>query len=158
MKDTGKLIGSSRKGQVAFEFLLIYSFFIFVFTATLYILSQQAIQQQIYAEGMFAREFIVNFANEINSATLVNGYEKNFSFPNTINSAPYSVSIYNGLIRLNYTTQVEIDLIYPLATNNIFIIRNGVTKDTTTAERSVGVSDGRIRIVNEGGTVVIYDD
>lgn len=157
MDNSRKGIIGSRKGQVAFEFLLIYSFFIFVFTATLYILSQQAFQQQAYAESMFAREYIISFANEINAAALVHGYEKNFSFPNTINSAQYSMSISNGLLRLNYTGQVDIDLLYPLATNNI-LIRNGVTRDTMSGEWPLGVSDGRVRLVNEDGIVVIYDD
>ena len=150
-------VKAARKGQVAFEFLLIYAFFVFVFTATLYILSQQAIQQQIYAEGMFAREYVIGFADEINAAALTNGYEKNYTFPTTINSAPYSVSIYNGTIELNYTTQVQIDLIYPLATNKIFI-RNEVSRDTMVDKWPIQVSSGSVRIVNEQGTVVIYND
>lgn len=157
MDNSRKNIICSRKGQVAFEFLLIYAFFIFVFTATLYILSQQAFQQQAYAEGMFAREYIISFANEINAAALISGYEKNYTFPRTINSAPYSMSISNGLLRLNYTGQVDVDILYPLATNNI-LIRNGVTRDTMSSEWPLDVSDGSIRLVNEDGIVVIYDD
>jgi len=145
-----------RKGQVAFEFLLIYSFFIFVFLSSLYVISQQAIQQQIYAEGIFAREFIKQFAEEINSASFVPGYERNFTFPRTISGVPYYVTIHNGIIELNYTSLTDITILYPLSTNNIIVVR-GMNIDTSIQKVVLNTYKGSIIIRNENGVVKIYD-
>jgi hypothetical protein len=145
-----------RKGQVAFEFLLIYSFFISVFLASLYIISQQAIQQQIYAEGMFAREFVKQFAEEINAASVIPGYEKNVTFPKTISGVPYKITIYKGIIELNYTAVTNIDILYPLSTNNVSIVRV-VKIDTNSQIGELNLSKGYIVIRNENGVVEIYD-
>lgn len=151
---------NSKKGQVAFEFLLIYSFFIFVFLATLYIISGQAINQQKYAEGMYAREFIISIADEINAASTIQGYEKNLSIPKTISGVPYQIYIYRGLIGLNYTSITNIDLLYPLATDRIFIKRGTSNIDTSTTGSPIQIntSKGYVILENDNGVVVIHND
>ena len=148
----------SKKGQVAFEFLLIYSFFIFVFLTTLYIISGQAINQQKYAEGMYAREFITSIADEINAAATIPGYEKNLSIPTTIGGVPYQIYVYKGLIELNYSSITNIDLLYPLATNNIFVKNASGKHNTSSTLVLINTSKGYLVLKNEGGTVVINNE
>ncbi|MCS7109252.1 MAG: hypothetical protein NZ903_00445 [Candidatus Micrarchaeota archaeon] len=140
-------------GQVAFEFLLIYSFFIFVFLSSLYIISGQAIQQQRYAEEMYAREFIITISDEINAAAMFHGYEKVISIPKTINSVPYQIYFYKGMIGLNYSSIVDIDILYPLATDNI-IVNN---RDSRERVAYIDTSKGSFTIINIDGQVIIYD-
>ncbi|MCX8202559.1 MAG: hypothetical protein N3G74_02010 [Candidatus Micrarchaeota archaeon] len=143
----------NARGQVAFEFLLIYSFFIFVFLTSLYIIAGKAIEQQRYAEGIYAREFIVMIADEINAAATIEGYEKNISIPTTISSVPYKLYIYKGMVGLNYSSLADIDLLYPLSTDNI-VVNGG---DSTSNIRYINTAKGKFKIINSDGQVTIYD-
>ncbi|MEM3543717.1 MAG: hypothetical protein QXF07_01705 [Candidatus Micrarchaeia archaeon] len=150
MKKINNLV---KKGQVAFEFLLIYSFFIFVFLSSLYIISGQAVQQQRYAEGLYAREFIVTIADEINAAATIEGYEKNLTIPTTISSVPYQLYVYKGMVGLNYSSITNIDILYPLATDKIFV--NGV--DTSERIGYINAAKGKLKIISSQGMVILND-
>jgi len=139
----------SHKGQLAFEFMLIYSFFILVFVAALFVISQRSAEQQLYAEGVFAKEVAMRFADEIKIASVIPGYEKNYSFPRTMRSVPYGVRISGGLLELNYSVGREIDIIYPLATSDVALTVSGVV--TTYLDTAKGWATIR----NENGKVVI---
>jgi hypothetical protein len=144
-------IASSRKGQLAFEFMLIYSFFILVFVAALFVISQRSAEQQLYAEGMFAKEVAMRFSDEIRIASVIPGYEKNYSFPRTMRSVPYGVRISNGLLELNYSVGREISVIYPLATSDVTLNVSGIA----TTSFSLNTTKGWAVISNENGRVVI---
>ena len=149
-KDIAK-VASSRKGQLAFEFMLIYSFFILVFMAALFVISQSSAKQQLYAEGMFAREVAMRFSDEIKIASTIPGYEKNYSFPRTMRSMPYGVRISGGLLELNYSVGREISVIYPLATSDVTLNVSGIA----TTSFSLNTTKGWAVISNENGRVVI---
>ena len=142
---------SSRKGQLAFEFMLIYSFFILVFVAALFVISQSSAKQQLYAEGMFAREVAMRFSDEIKIASIIPGYEKNYSFPRTMRSMPYEVRISGGLLELNYSVGREISVIYPLATSDVVLNVSGTTNSSFSLDTAKGWAD----IKNDNGRVVI---
>ena len=142
---------SSMRGQLAFEFMLIYSFFILVFVAALFVISQSSAKQQLYAEGMFAREVAMRFADEIKIASIIPGYEKNYSFPRTMRSMPYGVRISGGLLELNYSVGREISVIYPLATSDVVLNVSGVV----TPSFSLNTTKGWADIKNDNGRVVI---
>ncbi|VVB73382.1 Uncharacterised protein [uncultured archaeon] len=143
-------VGSSR-GQLAFEFMLIYSFFITVFVAALFVVSQRSAEQQLYAEGVFAKEVAMRFSDEIKIASSILGYEKNYSFPRTMRSVPYGVRVSNGLLELNYSTGREIDIVYPIATSDVVL--NGI--DTSASSSSFDTAKGWAVIRNVNGRVVI---
>lgn len=139
------------RGQLAFEFMLIYSFFILVFVATLFIVTQNSEQQQTYAQGIFARQVAIGFSDEIATASYIPGYTKNYSFPQTLESMPYSITVYNGILDLNYTYGTNIDVLYPLATNNVIL--NGI--NTSIRMGSFNTTDEWASISNVNGSVVI---
>jgi hypothetical protein len=95
------------KGQVAFEFLIIYTVFMVLFIASIYFASQKAIFQQIYAEQVYAREIGIRFAQEINTASRFSGYEKNYTFSETIRGSRYSLNISDGILILSYKNQSD---------------------------------------------------
>jgi len=141
----------ARRAQIAFEFLAIYSMFVLLFIAVLFITTRQSQGQQAFAEQLFAKEMAVRYANEISFAANIPGYEKNYTFPRTLRGATYSFIISNGLLVINYTTVAEINVFYPLATSNIVV--NGV--DTLTGQGSIDSSKGWMYLQNKNGSVVI---
>ena len=142
---------SYRKGQLAFEFMLIYSFFILVFMAALFVISQSSAKQQLYAEGMFAREVAMRFSDEIKIASIIPGYEKNYSFPRTMRSMPYGVRISGGLLELNYSVGREISVIYPLATSDVVLN----SSEGIISSFPLNTTKGWAVIKNDNGRVVI---
>lgn len=148
MKNIAK---NGMKGQLAFEFLIIYSIFIVLFVSALFITSRQAEANQIYAEQLFARESLLRFSEEINIASLFNGYAKNYTFPRTIRGANYDLEIRNGLMKINYTTVSDISMFQALQTSDLIV--NGV--DTQLSTGTINSETGWMYINNSGGTVVI---
>jgi hypothetical protein len=147
----GENPGKARKAQIAFEFLAIYSLFVVLFIAVLFVTSRQSQQQQAFAEQLFAKEMALRYANEINIASNILGYEKNFTFPRTLRGAVYGLSVSNGLLVVNYTTVAEITVFYPLATTNVRI--NGI--DTAASRGDIDASKGWMYLQNQNGQVVI---
>ena len=138
-----------RKGQIAFEFLMIYTLFMVLFIASIYFASQKAIFQQIYAEQIYAREIGMRFSQEIDTASRFPGYEKLYIFSNTIKGSGYNLNISEGVLTLSYIGQV--DFYYPLMTKNITI--NG---DSTAAPgKSINTSKGFMNITNVKGKIQI---
>ncbi len=138
-------------GQIAFEFLAIYSIFILLFIAVLFVTTRQSQAQQVFAEQLFAKEMSLRYATEISVAANIPGYEKNYTFPRTLRGAGYGLSVFNGTMIINYTTVTDINSFYPLATSNVII--NGV--NTATAVGSVNTSKGWMYLKNQNGQVVI---
>lgn len=132
-----------EKGQVAFEFLIIYSLFIFLFISAMWAVNQKAMYSQSKAEQMFARETANRFAEEINLAARFPGYEKNYYFPSSLRGMKYDVTINDRLLILNYTTLTQITIFQPLTTN---VSVSGGKIDTT---------KGMIRLYNDPDKGVI---
>jgi len=141
----------SKRGQLAFEFMLIYSFFLLVFVAALFVISQRSAQEQLYAEGTFAKEVAMRFSDEITIAASIPNYEKNYTFPRTMRSMPYEVRIRGGLLELNYSIGKEIDIVYPLATSDVYLNSKNTSIETGEFDTSVGWA----LIRNIDGSVVI---
>lgn len=110
-----------QKGQIAFEFLIIYSLFIFLFVAAMWAVSQKAMYSQFRAEQIFARETAARFADEINLAARFPGYEKTYYFPTTLRGVRYDVAVRDGMLLLNYTAMTEISFFQPLTTKAVYI-------------------------------------
>lgn len=110
-----------QKGQIAFEFLIIYALFIFLFIAAMWAVSQKALYSQFRAEQVFARETAARFADEIDLAARFPGYEKTYYFPATLRGMRYDVSIKNGVLLLNYTSITEVSFFQPLTTKAVYI-------------------------------------
>jgi len=138
-----------RKGQVAFEFLVIYTIFMILFIAAVFFSSQRAIFQQIYAEQIYAREIGVRFAQEINTASRFTGYEKNYTFSETIRGSKYELNIFDGVLMMSYKNTTV--FYYPLMTKNISI--NGF--DTSLIGYNINTSKGSMLIKNVRGKVDI---
>lgn len=151
MRNSNPVMARSKKGQLAFEFMLIYSLFLLIFIAAVFVISQSSSQEQLYAEGLFAKEVAMRFSDEITMASGIPGYEKNYSFPSAMGSVPYQIKISNGLLELNYSIGREIDVVYPLATNAVTLDGN----DTTIHPGSFNTALGWALIMNENGSVVI---
>ena len=137
------------KAQVAFEFLIIYTVFMVLFIASIYFASQKAIFQQIYAEQVYAREIGMRFAQEINTASRFSGYEKNYTFSETIRGSKYSLNISGGVLILSYKNQS--DFYFPLMTTDIAI--NDV--DTSITSQAINTSKGSMLLNNQKGEVKI---
>ena len=144
-----KKIQKMEKGQVAFEFLIIYVVFMVAFIAAVYVSAQRAIYQQIYAEQVYAREIGVRFAQEINTAARFPGYEKMYSFSDKIKGTAYELNISNGVLMLFYKNTGI--FYYPLMTTNISI--NGY--DTGTASRAINITIGSMNVTNKNGEIKI---
>jgi len=138
-----------KKGQVAFEFLVIYTMFMIAFIATIYFSSQRAIFQQLYAEQIYAREIGMRFAQEINTAAEFPGYSKLYTFSNTIRGSKYNLSVYDGSLILFYKETGV--FYYPLMTKNVSI--NGF--DTNIMTRGIDTLTGSMVIRNVNGKVEI---
>ena len=143
------LIRKSRKGQVAFEFLLIYGVLILLFLGATVAITQRAFMSQIYAEQVFAREIAMQFANEIDLAARLPGYERYYEFPRTIRGMNYSVTISGGLLELEYSSVTPVVFFYPLSTKN-------VTKQYYGSTFAIDTTKGYMILRNENGGVVIY--
>lgn len=144
---------SGRRGQIAFEFLIIYSTLMIIFVAALYVIGERAATQQTYAEQIFAREVTLRFADEINTAALFPGYWKNYTFSKTIRGAIYSLSVSNGAIAMNYTSVTEAVFIYPLTTDAINV--SGASTTGLGNRRYIDTTKGWMLLQNINGTVVI---
>jgi len=138
-----------EKGQIAFEFLVIYVVFMVAFIAAVYVSAQRAIYQQMYAEQVYAREIGVRFAQEINTAARFPGYEKSYTFSDTIKGTAYELNISNGVLMLFYKDRGV--FYYPLMTKTISI--NGY--DTGTASHAINASKGYMRVTNKDGAIEI---
>jgi hypothetical protein len=130
-----------QKGQVAFEFLVIYSLFIFLFLAAMWAISQKAMYSQFYAEQIFAREAAARFADEINIAARFPGYAKTYYFPSTLKGAAYDLQVRNGTLVLNYTANTEIVFFYPLSTRSIYVVYDPVMGRINTARGSMTIQN-----------------
>ena len=139
-----------EKGQVAFEFLIIYVVFMVAFIAAVYVSAQRAIYQQMYAEQVYAREIGVRFAQEINTAARFSGYEKLYTFSDTIKGTEYELNISNGVLMLFYKDRGV--FYYPLMTKNIFIN----DADTSVASHAINTSKGSMSVTNDNGEVGIH--
>jgi len=121
-----KSIGAVRKGQVAFEFLVIYSLFVFFFVAALWAVTQKATYSQFQAEQIFAREAASRFAEEIDLAARFPGYVKTYYFPSTLRGAEYTLNIRNGTLVFNYAAMNDMVLFFPLTTKAIYVAADPV--------------------------------
>ncbi|MEM2974134.1 MAG: hypothetical protein QW112_00695 [Candidatus Micrarchaeia archaeon] len=143
---------SGRKGQVAFEFLVIYTVFMVVFIATVYVSSQRAMYQQLYAEQIYAREIGMRFAQEINTAARFPGYEKLYVFSDTIRGTAYSLNISDGTLILSYRDRGI--FYYPLIIKNITIDGH----DTFQSSWGIDTSKGYMLIKNTKGKIEIKQE
>ena len=144
---TGRMKGA--KGQVAFEFLVIYTVFMIAFIATVYVSSNKAVAQQLYAEQVYAQEIGSRFAQEINSAARFHGYEKTYYFSDTIKGSSYELNITGGTMVMFYMDRGV--YYYPLMTKNISI--NG--QDTSVTSQGIEVARGFMTLRNLDGKVEI---
>jgi len=139
-----------KKGQVAFEFLIIYSMFMIAFIAIVYASSQRAIYQQMFAEQTYAREIGMRFAQEINTAARFPGYYKNYVFSETIKGSKFNLTISTGALILLYKDTGV--FYYPLMTKDITL--NGL--DTSTGiKASINTSIGYMLVKNINGRVIL---
>ena len=137
------------RGQVAFEFLIIYVIFMVIFITAVYYSGQRAVYQQYYAQQVYAREIGVRFAQEINTAARFPGYEKNYTFSNTIKGSSYMLNVSEGVLMLSYGENAM--FFYPLMTSNISI--NGF--DTSVIPAEINTSIGHMILKNIKGRVVV---
>jgi len=137
------------KGQVAFEFLVIYTVFMIAFIATVYVSSQRALYQQLYAEQVYAQEIGSRFAQEINAAARFHGYEKTYYFSDTIKGSSYEINVTGGTMVMQYRDRGV--YYYPLMTTDISI--NG--QDTNVTSQEINVTKGFMTLRNLDGKVDI---
>jgi hypothetical protein len=137
------------KGQVAFEFLVIYTVFMIAFIATVYVSSNRAVDQQLYAEQVYAQEIGNRFAQEINTAARFHGYEKTYYFSDTVKGSSYEINITGGTMVMFYRDRGV--YYYPLMTQDISI--NG--QDTSVTSQGINVTKGFMTLRNLNGKVDI---
>ena len=135
---------SCLRGQIAFEFLIIYSLFIFLFVAAMWAVTERATYSQFRAEQIFARETAARFADEINLAARFPGYQKTYIFPSTLRGMHYDLTVRDGMLLLNYTTITDISFFQPLTTRSVVVVGS--------PEGRIDTAKGRMSISNNAAT------
>lgn len=140
----------SKRGQIAFEFLIIYGIFLLLFLLIASFVSKYASAQYAFAEQIYLREIGTRVADEIGIASQYSGYFKNISFPKSIQGNRYFMSINGsaGVIVLEYSREYNFTLFYPVLTKNI-------TNGSLDYNFVINVSRGYMEIKNVNGSLVV---
>ncbi len=161
MSEGGGSGGSMGRGQIAFEFLVVYSFVIVIFVVLFLLISSErasSINSQSYSTLQLVAQ---NIAAYIDAAVYAgNGYNASIPLVSSIGSTQYNITISSrGVVIVSSRLGSQITNAYAYSNaRNIYVNGTNSIQGTNVIQLTVLKNNGVIRIYNVAGKIYINEN